>query len=543
MKKITLCAVAILSSFGLIAQTVTFVNDDHLIGSYALNSEVAVDMNGDHLDDYVRIASGGVGIDYQNGDGTFTSQFYSMSISNPPSWSVAAGDMDGDGFTDLVLGNGNRVSFLWANSTDGINITSFTEDNSDSTYIFSQRSNVVDIDNDGDLDAFVCHDVDESHPYRNDGGRNMTLDQTFIVTLDRPGNYASVWVDYDNDGDTDMYLTKCRGGASAGDVNRDNAMYTNNGDGTFTENALDIGMRDNAQSWSTVFEDFDNDGDFDAFIVNHTNQNRFMLNDGNGNFTDIINTTGINANDLGAWENQTGDFNNDGYVDILSELSKELYLNQGDNTFIGYDMPFDEGGIADMNNDGFLDVVRNNDLWINQGNSNNYVMAKLIGVESNIQGIGARVKIYGDWGVQMREVRSGQGFSHMSSLNAHFGLGAAASIDKIVVEWPSGNVDELINPDINMLHVITEGDFPLNVTDFEVNGIQAFPNPAVERLNFSLNGLSDTKVQIVDINGRVILSTTIDSANGINVASLKSGVYFATFQVENQDVNYRFIKK
>lgn len=537
-----LCAVVMLSACGLLAQPVTFVNDDHLIGSYALNSEVAVDMNGDHLDDYVRIASGGVGIDYQNGDGTFTSQFYSMSIAEPPSWSVAAGDMDGDGFTDLVLGNGNRVSFLWANSSDGINITSFTEDHSDDTYIFSQRSNIVDIDNDGDLDAFVCHDVDESHPYRNDGGRTMTLDQSFVVTLDRPGNYASVWVDYDNDGDTDMYLTKCRGGASAGDPNRDNAMYTNNGDGTFTENALDIGMRDNAQSWSTVFEDFDNDGDFDAFIVNHTDQNRFMLNDGNGNFTDIINTTGINPGDLGAWENQTGDFNNDGFVDIFSELSKELYLNQGDNTFIGYDLPMDEGGIADMNNDGFLDVVRNNDLWINQGNSNNYVMAKLIGVESNIQGIGARVKIYGDWGVQMREVRSGQGFSHMSSLNAHFGLGAADNIDKIVVEWPSGNVDEILNPDINMLHVITEGEFPLNVTDFEINGVQAFPNPAVERLNFTLTGLADTKVSIIDINGRVILSTTIDNANGINVSSLKSGVYFANFQVENTDVNYRFIK-
>jgi hypothetical protein len=543
MKKITLCAVAILSSFGLVAQTVTFVNDDHLIGSYALNSEVAVDMNGDHLDDYVRIASGGVGIDYQNGDGTFTSQFYSMGISNPPSWSVAAGDMDGDGFTDLVLGNGNRVSFLWANSSDGINITSFTEDNSDSTYIFSQRSNVVDIDNDGDLDAFVCHDVDESHPYRNDGGRIMTLDQNFIVTLDRPGNYASVWVDYDNDGDTDMFLTKCRGGASAGDPNRDNAMYTNNGDGTFTENALDIGMRDNAQSWSTVFEDFDNDGDFDAFIVNHTDQNRFMVNDGNGNFTDMIATTGINAGDLGAWENQTGDFNNDGFVDIFSELSKELYLNQGDGTFIGYDLPFDEGGIADMNNDGFLDVVRNNDLWINQGNSNNYVMAKLIGVESNIQGIGARVKIYGDWGVQMREVRSGQGFSHMSSLNAHFGLGSASSIDKIVVQWPSGNVDEIINPDINMLHVITEGDFPLNVTDFEINGLQAYPNPTVDRLNFSVAGLDQTAVQIFDINGRLALTTKIDNANGINVAGLTSGVYFANLQVENKDVSYKFIKK
>lgn len=533
---------AALGSATMFAQ-VTFENRDDLISSYSYNSEVAVDMNGDNLDDYVRIAGSGVGIDYQNADGSFTSQFYSMGISNPPTWSVAAGDMDGDGFTDLVLGNGTRVSFLWANSTDGINITSFTEDDSDNTYIFSQRSNVVDIDLDGDLDAFVCHDVDESHPYRNDGGRNMTMDQNFVVTLDRPGNYQSLWVDYDNDGDLDMFMTKCRGGASPGDVNRDNAMYTNNGDGTFTENGLDIGMRDNAQSWSTVFQDFDNDGDFDAFIVNHTDQNRLMINDGNGNFTDQIAGSGIAAGDLGAWENQAADFDNNGFVDIFSELNRELYLNQGDGTFLGYDLPFDEGGIGDMNNDGFLDVVRNNDLWINDGNDNNWVKMKLIGTESNIQGIGARIEIYGEWGIQIREIRSGTGFSHMSSLTGHFGLGAAESIEKIIIKWPNGITDQYLDPDINVMHVYTEGEAILGTTDFQISGVQAYPNPALERLNFTLDNLGDTTVAVYDINGKQVLNTLIDSGNGINVAGLKAGVYFASLVIENKPVSLKFVKK
>ena len=543
MKKIMLFVLALTGSASLLAQPVTFTNRDDLISSYSLNSEVAVDMNGDNLDDYVRVASSGVGIDYQKTDGTFTSQFYSMSISNPPTWSIAAGDMDGDGFTDLVLGNGSRVSFLWANSSDGINITSFTEDNSDSTYIFSQRSNVVDIDNDGDLDAFVCHDVDESHPYRNNGSRNMTLDQNFIVTLDRPGNYQSLWVDYDNDGDQDMFMTKCKLGSSPGDVDRDNAMYTNNGDGTFTENGLDIGMRDNAQSWATVFQDFDNDGDFDAFIVNHTSQNRFMVNDGTGNFTDQIGTTGINANDLGAWENQAVDFDNNGFVDIFSELSKELYLNQGDGTFLGYDLPFDEGGIGDMNNDGFLDVVRNNDLWINNGNDNNWVKMKLIGVESNPHGIGARIEIYGDWGIQIREIRSGTGFSHMSSLTGHFGLGAADEIDQIIIKWPSGVVDSYEDVDINTMHVYTEGDSVLAVTDFEINGVQLYPNPTTDRLNFTLDGLAETAIMIYDINGKMVLNTQIDNANGIDVTSLKAGVYFANMTIEGKATNHKFVKQ
>ena len=544
MNKITLCIAAVLAVSALNAQTVSFSNEDDLIGSYPTSgTEVAVDVNGDNLDDYVRVASGGVGVDYQNPDGTFTSQFYSMSIAEPPTWSIAAGDMDGDGFTDFVLGNGNRVSFLWAESSDGINVTGFTEDHSDDTYIFSQRSNVVDIDNDGDLDAFVCHDVDESHPYRNDGPRNLVMDQNLIVTLDRPGNYASLWVDYDNDGDTDMFLTKCRGGASAGDPNRDNAMYTNNGDGTFTENALDIGMRDNAQSWSTVFQDFDNDGDFDAFIVNHTDQNRFMQNDGNGNFVDIIGSTGINPNDLGAWENQAADFNNDGFVDIFSELARELYLNNGDGTFTGYDLPFDEGGIGDMNNDGFLDVVRNNDLWINSGNSNNWVKMKLIGVESNIQGIGARIEIYGDWGIQIREIRSGTGFGHMSSLTGHFGLGTASSIDKIIIKWPSGAIDEYLDPDINTMHIYTEGDAPLAVTDFEINGLQIYPNPVTTSLQFSLADLSETKVVIYDMNGRQVMTSTIGTDNSLDVSGLNKGVYVIQLEVDGKSLSRQFIKQ
>ena len=319
-------------------------------------------------------------------------------------------------------------------------------------------------------------------------------------------------------------------------------MYTNNGDGTFTENGLDIGMRDNAQSWATVFEDFDNDGDFDAFIVNHDFQNRFMLNDGTGNFTDIIATTGINANDLGAWENQAADFDNDGFVDIFSEMSRELYINNGDLTFTGIDLPFDEGAIGDMNNDGFLDVVNDGDLWINTGNANNWVKIALEGTDSNLNGIGARVQINGDWGSQIREIRSGQGFSHMNSLMAHFGIGTSTVIEEIIVTWPSGNVDRIINPDINTSHVIVEGEHPLAITNFEIEGINVYPNPTTDILNFSLKGLEGSSVSIIDMNGKVIANKTISNSNNIDVNSLNSGVYFVQLEVENELVNYKFVK-
>ncbi|MCB0650476.1 MAG: VCBS repeat-containing protein [Saprospiraceae bacterium] len=434
---------------------VTFTNQTALLNPVigASLEDCTVDMNNDNLDDIVRITTGHIYIDYQQLDGTFTQKDFAMNLTVYPTWSMCAGDLNEDGFNDLLLGSGSAVSFVYSNE-DG---TAYSEV-AHPEYIFSQRSTMADIDNDGHLDAFVCHDVDLSHPYRNDGTGNMVLDQTLIVTADLAGNYAALWVDYDNDNDIDLYITKCRGGAAPGAIERTNLLYRNNGDGTFSEVGEEANMNDNAQSWTTVFEDFDNDGDFDAFIVNHDFQNRFMRNNGDGTFTDIIQTTGINPNDLGAWENAGADFDNNGYVDILSELDFQLHLNNGDLTFTPTNIPFPNGGIGDFNNDGFMDVIRGNDLWINDGNENNWVKICPQGFLSNKNGIGARVEIYGEWGRQIREIRSTQSFSTMNTLAANFGIGTATAIDSIVVRWPSGMRTKLDAPAINTTHIIPEAE-------------------------------------------------------------------------------------
>ena len=537
MKKLLLLSFTIFSLTNLIAQP-SFSNSNNLIGNYDGYTSITVDMNGDYLDDFVRVSETGVGIDYQQADGTFESVFIAMIIQWVPDWSAAAADIDGNGYTDLLLGNGQRASFLFANE-DGTAFTEVFED----LYIFSQRTNLVDIDNDGDLDAFVCHDVDGNHNYRNDGNQNMVLDFNLIETLNLAGNYASLWVDYDNDGDTDMHLTKCRQGSSPGDPERTNAMYRNNGDGTYTEVAATINLDDNEQSWATVWQDFDNDGDFDAFCVNHSDANRFYENDGTGVFTDIIVSTGINPTDLGAWENHGADFDNDGYVDIFSEMARELYMNNGDMTFTGYDLPFDEGAVGDFNGDGYLDVGRAGDLWMNDGGTNNWVKFALVGVESNLHGIGARITINGDWGTQIREVRSGTGYSHMSTLIAHFGLGTSTEIESVLIEWPSGTVDLIENVDVNSQHVFIEGENVLGTSDFALNGISLYPNPTSAMVNFSLKNIEGTPVRIIDVNGRTVLKTTISSDNNINIEMLTNGVYFVQLQIENKDLSYKFVKK
>lgn len=446
---------------------ISFTNQNNLLQSMNGGStrDCAVDMNGDNLDDIVRVTNNGIYVDYQQADGSFDGIYYQMPIQNTPNWSICAADINEDGYTDLLFGNGSRVSFVMANS-DG---SGFVED-ARPEYIFCQRSTFADIDNDGHLDAFVCHDVDQSHPYHNDGNGYLSLDISLLPTLDEAGNYSAIWVDYDNDGDIDLYITKCSGGAPAGSPRRINLLYRNNGDGSFTEVGEEANMNDDDQSWTTVFEDFDNDGWFDAYIANHAWANRLMHNNGDGTFTDIIDGSGLPANDLGAWNCDGHDFDNNGFVDIFCENNQEIHLNNGDGTFTGYDLPMSRGGIGDFNNDGFLDVISGSNMWVNNGNDNNYVKFNLEGLVSNKDAIGARVEIYGDWGIQVREVRAGESFSPMSTLTVHFGLGQADAIDQVVIKWPSGVITEVSNPEINTTHDLIEAPCIADASELSVGG-------------------------------------------------------------------------
>ncbi|MGB3077566.1 MAG: FG-GAP-like repeat-containing protein [Saprospiraceae bacterium] len=414
-------------------------------------AKCGVDMNGDFLDDITRIGPDGIYFDFQKPDGSFLHRFVPHAIEVLPVWSICSGDLDQDGYNDLVFGGVSRVSFL--KSRD--NVTSF-EESIMPDFIYSQRTTLSDIDNDGDLDAFICRDDGMSQAFRNDGVGNMTKDQTLINTANLPGNYSAIWTDYNNDGHTDLYISKCLANGLPGNPARTNLLYRNNGDGTFTETGAQAGLDDNAQSWSTVFEDFDNDGDFDAFIVNHDQGNRLMKNNGDGTFTNVISDSGIDELDLSSFENTSGDFNNDGFIDIFSELHNELYLGNGDLTFTGQTLPFTPGAIGDFNNDGFLDVTYRSQLWINKGNENHWIKLNLFGLESNLNGIGARVEIYGTWGVQIRELRAGQSFSPMNTLSLHFGLGLADVIDKLVVKWPGGTVTEMFNLTTDTTYLIPE---------------------------------------------------------------------------------------
>ncbi len=502
----------------------------------------AVDMDGDFLDDVVSIGTTNVNIFYQQAAGGLNAtatNITTTSADNSPSWSLAAADYDRNGFTDLLYGGGNGVTFMRANATG----TGFTEI-SGSEYVFSQRSNFVDLNHDGHLDAFVCHDVDPNVYYMNDGSGNLTFNQGGLGDIAGGGNYGSIWIDYDNDRDMDMFIAKCRGGATTININE---MHENDGSGNFTEVASALNLADPVQTWSSAWGDFDNDGDMDVFVGASSTANgthKLMRNNGNSTFTDVTAASGIlpNLTNIGI-ENATYDFDNDGNLDIASNGS--ILFGNGDLTFTVYDniLAGNNGSFGDLNNDGFIDAISGTTLYTNTTNSNNWIKITTTGVASNINGIGARVEIYTASGVQIRDVRSGEGFRFMSTLNTHFGIGSDTEVTNILIYWPSGTVDNVQNPAINTHHVITEGQ-ALSVEDETlIDRISIHPNPVGETMNInSPIDLVGKVATIFNIEGKRVMNLKLKE-HKIDVSNLRQGNYILRLESNGKTFTQKFIKK
>jgi hypothetical protein len=495
------------------------------------------DINGDKLDDLLVLNGSALSVRLQQTDGTFEAlEIPFNSLQNTPDWSLAAGDMNNDGWTDIVSGGGSGVSLLLSQN-NGASYEEFTV----SDYVFSQRTNCIDLNNDGLLDAFICHDVAPNVGFINNGDGTFDFFQGGMGDTPDGGNYGSVWVDYDNDCDMDLFIAKCRGGLSEASRNQ---MHRNNGDGTFTEVSDEAGLSDYVQTWSSAWADYDNDGDMDAVIGASsftTGIHRVMRNNGDGTFTDIATGSGFDTfNGLGIdWA--PADFNNDGYVDVIGG-GQFIAVNNGDFTFTISTVPAYPGPLGDFNNDGFIDIANGAGAFINDGNDNNYVKVALQGTSSNLQGIGARVTVHTPDGNQIRDIRSGEGFRYMGSLNAHFGLGETTEITKISVCWPSGVEDEIFNPDINTLHVITEGP-QVSVNEQVMPALTIYPNPARETI--LLNGadeLIDGVVMIFDATGRMVHTAPLRTAQ-VDISMIRSGVYTVRLEKGDVRVSTRLIKE
>ncbi|MEM1323120.1 MAG: FG-GAP-like repeat-containing protein [Bacteroidota bacterium] len=476
------CSDAVQAQFSFTNQSAELLQKTDLKSGVAMG---IADMDGDGLDDIIRLDQAqSLWIDYQvAGADSMRSVSYGR-IADSNQWTLTIGDVDNDGVCEIMTGGVyDEIKVLKYDAVQDSYVTTSLPGNT----IFAQGSNFADINNDGFLDAFVCHDDGASRIWGNNGNGTFSesdqwIDMATVPVSDNSGNYGSVWADFDHDGDIDLYIAKCRQGVSdPRDPRRINALYVNDGNNNYTEMAAEYGLKIGAQSWTAEFQDIDNDGDFDCFITNHDTESQLLENDGEGYFTDITAQSGIDIDGL-AIQGLMKDFDNDGFVDILvSGTLSYLYHNNGDKTFTLVEdalgtIDYESCAVGDVNNDGFLDIYTgyaqvfnspsniDDALWVNDGNNNNYLKVQLLGTASNLQGVGAQIEIFGAFGRQIREVRAGESYGITNSLVQHFGLGQATEIEFIQVLWPSGNLNIIRNPNINQQLVITENECSLSTT-------------------------------------------------------------------------------
>lgn len=502
------------------------------------------DMNGDGKDDVAGVSANNLRIHYQGTAGTFSvTDFPITGTSKMPTWSMAAGDCNKDGFNDLVLGSGDGLS-VWRSNSTGTAYSNYTPGD----YIFCQRTNFADLNNDGILDVFSCHDIAPNCYYLNNSSNNLTFYQSTVTAGAMTfgtigGNYATLFTDFDNDGDSDVFVSKCSGPPCE--------LHRNDGNGVYTDiSAIAQINVTPIQTWSSAIADYDNDGDMDVIITASTGLHKYFRNN-----LDTTNTTEEAFSNITAgsgWDTNTStnidniayDFDNNGFVDVLGGGNKIMF-NQGNSTFAP--VPYSGisvGAVGDLNNDGFLDILNGSNIRYAIPNGNNWIKVTLKGIQSNSNGIGARVEIYGAWGKQIRDIRSGEGFKYMSSLNAHFGIGTSTAISQVKIIWPSGVVDVIYNPTINQMLTVTEASSPMKVDEVSGSKFVLSPNPASDLITLSnLDNLSVVKLSIISTDGKLVKNVTLTN-NTFSVSELSNGMYILSIQTaDGKKYAEQFIKK
>lgn len=219
----------------------------------------------------------------------------------------------------------------------------------------------ADFNNDGKQDIFVCNNQTGNKNnmlYLNNSDGSFTKVTTGIVVNDGGSSYGCTAADFDNNGTIDLFVAN---------YGENNFLYSNNGDGTFTKITTGAIVNDGGNSTGCAWADYDRDGFVDLFVCNRNQPNFLYHNNGNGTFTKI--TTGAivtnNSNSGGcAW----ADYDNDGYPDLFvanaGPAADYLYHNNSNGTFtqitndpIVNDILHSSGGSwGDYNNDGFPDL-------------------------------------------------------------------------------------------------------------------------------------------------------------------------------------------
>ena len=454
-----------------------------------------------------------------NGDGTFTDVTATAGVAGQGfNIGVTIGDYDNDGFEDIFVAGVHRNT-LYHNNGDGT-FTDVTERaglaKTDPQYgkLWAVGATWVDYDRDGLLDLFVVNYVqwdpktepvcekgglpDYCYPRAYAGVPNSLFhnngDGTFTDVSAASGIRRSVGkgmavaaADFDGDGWPDLFVSN---------DTLPNNLLLNQHNGTFKEAAIEKGVAftENGAAISGMGvdgRDIDNDGLPDIFETALLNETMPLFrNLGQVGFEEITFASGVAHASLAktGWSNGIYDFNNDGHKDLFAACGHVMdaqgslhatvpqtnivFANLGKGQFT--DVSASAGSalarrgvhrgaaFGDLDNDGRIDVVLtelDGPLRILRNASpapNHWLVIRTIGSKSNRDGIGTRIRVVTEDGVQYNAVSTSVGYASSSDVRVHFGLGRRALAQEIELLWPSGAQQILKNVKANQVLAVRE---------------------------------------------------------------------------------------
>jgi hypothetical protein len=441
----------------------------------------------------------------QNPDGTFTDVTAAAGLAaagNNYGMGVAAGDYNNDGFADLYVTSYGRNT-LYRNNGDGT-FTDVTAEAGVGAGGWSASAGFFDYDNDGRLDLFVTRYLDWDisrnilcgtpfHSYcrpekfggvtnmlfHNEGGgrfRDVSIESGIASARGKALGVA--FNDYDGDGFPDIFV------ANDG---MEQFLFHNMGNGKFEERALDSGvaLSEDGKPFAgmgVAFQDYDNDGRPDIVVTNLALEKYAIYrNEGRGQFRYASLTTGLAALTArsSGWGVALEDFDNDGWRDLFVAQSHVLDNVEKIHSGLRYleppalfrnvagrfekadlgEMPSVAGrgaAFGDLNNDGSVDAVMSvlggpPLVLLNRSGKNHWLTLKLVGVKSNRDGMGARIKA----GKQSAYATTAGSYLSASDGRVHFGLGSEEQAT-VEISWPSGRKQVLENVACDQIVTVKE---------------------------------------------------------------------------------------
>jgi hypothetical protein len=533
----------------------------------AAQGVVFLDVNNDGFLDIYLVNNANPNRLWLNNNGTsFTDVSSAWGVNNNNAGrGCSAVDFNNDGLIDIIVGNYNQPMILYRNT--GSAFENFTANANLNITSWGGSINWFDFNNDGKVDFLFANDGVPYHYnylFKNENLSTFTNVAFLAGIIDSTSTLCLASGDYDNDGDIDIFCgTQTNSGLTGTGF-----LYRNNGNGTFTDVTLASGIITNYYTWGAEWGDYNNDGYLDLFLANSNGYNQLYKNNGNGTFSEVATTMGVN--DQGqSYSCGWADFDNDGDLDLYvargQGYSDKMYRNDG-TIFTDVTAQVGMGDLrhsscvswGDFNNDGFLDLYLNNNgtenrlYQNNAGNSNNWLILRLQGVNSNRSAIGSRAIVKTGTLTQMREVEGGSGGKGQNSLPLEFGIGSASIIDTLIIKWTSGLIQTFTNVQPHRIINIIEGQ-SIGIRQINENVPQNFkleqnyPNPfnpsTKIRIDVPATNLSFPNASI----GNPLIKLSIYNALGKEVSVLVNkqllpGTYEFTFDASEFTSGIYFYK-